>query len=225
MNIVMEILFLIIGAILLSAPLYVIYRIIKDLMKSYFKELNSKEIEEIKKLANARVKIYETDFPILRFNGCCLGNIVLVSKDFVEKGGGYLRGVVAHEIGHYKKKHLIISLLYFAPILYLFYSNINLLLKSVLTIPAIIIFIVIGQKLQKQADEFAFSIVGKDVITPLEYIYENRNRMSNIGKIKGYILNFILYQEFNPNKDLEDRISSLNSLLNKESKKGKKVIE
>ncbi|MEM2777017.1 MAG: hypothetical protein QXU83_07120 [Candidatus Bathyarchaeia archaeon] len=197
-------------------PIYVILKGINNIRKSYFKEIKNKEVEEIRKIANAEsYKIYETNLPFLKYNALSLLKIILVSKEFVEKGGAYLKGAILHEIGHTKKKHHIISILYFTPILYLFYANINLLIKAIIIIPAIIIFIRIGQKFQKQADEYAFNLIGKDAIKPLEFLYENKCR-----SMRGYILNFILYLKFSPDKDLEDRISSLNSLLNKESKKG-----
>ncbi|MFH7836142.1 MAG: M48 family metalloprotease [Candidatus Aenigmatarchaeota archaeon] len=206
-----------IGIILLFTPFYVIYKSIKDVVKSYYKEIkNNKEVEEIKKIANAEsYKIYETNLPFLKYNALSLGKIILVSKEFVNKGGNVLKGAIAHEIGHTKKKHIIISLSYFIPVLYLLHSNIDLLLKAIVFISAMIFYTRIGQKFQKQADEYAFNLIGKDAIAPLEYIYENKDR-----SIRGRIINFILYLKFNPDKDLEDRISYLKLLL---LKRGEKV--
>lgn len=209
----------IVGTILLIIPLYIIYKQLKDIKKSYFKELKNEEIIELKKIANAEnYKIYETNLPILRFNALSLGRIILISKDFIEKGGACLKGTILHEIGHTKRKHFIIALIYFAPILYTYYSSISLLLKAIIIALGIILYIRIGHEFQKQADEFAFNLIGEDAISPLQFLYENKDG-SMRNSITKYFVNFILFLKFSPSKDLEDRISHLKLLLSKRSKK------
>ena len=203
----------IIGIILLATPFYLIYKALKKAKKSYFKEIKNEEIEELKKIMNVNAKVYETDF--ITLNGCSLHKAVLVSSDFVKAGKDYVKGVVAHEFGHIKKKHLLKSIPFAIIFLSLFWIDIQFYLKAIGIIAFLLIYPRIAQRFQKEADRVGFEYVGKDVIKPLKYIYENRKRRSKIDKIRCSFINFFIYFEFNPERDLEDRISCLNLLLNK----------
>jgi len=207
----------IIGIILLFIPFYLIYRTLKNFRKSYFKEIKDEEIEELKKRMNVNAKVYETDFIVL--NGASLYKVVLISSDFVKAGKDYVKGVVAHEFGHIKKKHLFKSIPFAIILLTLFYINIPIYLKAIGILAFLLIYTRIAQRFQKEADRIGFEYVKEDVIKPLKYIYENRKRRSKIDKIKCLLINFFIYFEFNPEKDLEDRISCLNLLLNKGDEK------
>jgi hypothetical protein len=206
----------IIGIILLAIPFYLIYKALKNFRKSYFKEIKDEEIEELKKRMNVNAKVYETDF--ITLNGASLHKAVLVSSDFVKAGKDYVRGVVAHEFGHIKKSHLFKSIPFAIFVLSLFWINIQIYLKI---IAFLLIYLRIAQRFQKEADRVGFEYVGEDVIKLLEYIYENRKRRSKIDKIRCSFINFFIYFEFNPERDLEDRISCLNLLLNKGDEKVK----
>ena len=207
----------IIGIILCLIPIYLIYKALKKVKKSYFKEIKDEEIEELKKRMNVNAKVYETDFIVL--NGCSLHKAILVSSDFVKEGKDYVRGVVAHEIGHIKKNHLFKSIPFVIIFLSIFYINIPIYLKAIGILAFFLIYPRFAQKWQKEADRIGFEYVKEDVIKPLKYIYENRKRRSKIDKIKCLLINFFIYFEFNPEKDLEDRISCLNLLLNKGDEK------
>jgi hypothetical protein len=213
----------IIGIILLAIPISIIIYLIIDgldkFRKSYFKEIKDEEIEELKKRMNVNAKVYETDF--ITLNGCSLHKTVLVSSDFVKARKGYVRGVVAHEFGHIKKKHLFKSIPFAIFVLSILYINIQIYLKAIGIIAFLLIYPRIAQRFQKEADRIGFEYVGKDVIKPLEYIYENRKRRSRIDKIRCSFINFFIYFELNPERDLEDRISCLNLLLNKVDEKVK----
>ena len=209
----------IIGIILLFIPFYLIYRTLKNFRKSYFKEIKDEEIEELKKRMNVNAKVYETDFIVL--NGASLYKVVLISSDFVKAGKDYVKGVVAHEFGHIKKKHLFKSIPFAIILLTLFYINIPIYLKAIGILAFLLIYTRIAQRFQKEADRIGFEYVKEDVIKPLRYIYENRKRRSKIDKIRCSLINFFIYFEFNPEKDLEDRISCLNLLLNKGDEKAR----
>jgi hypothetical protein len=203
----------IIGIILCLIPFYLVYKALKNVKKSYFKEIKDEEIEELKKRMNVNAKVYETDF--ITLNGASLHKAVLVSSDFVKAGKDYVRGVVAHEFGHIKKNHLLKSIPFAIIFLSIFWIDIQIYLKAIGVIVFLLIYPRIAQRFQKEADKVGFEYVKEDVIKPLKYIYENRKRRSKIDKMRCSFINFFIYFEFNPERDLEDRISCLNLLLNK----------
>jgi hypothetical protein len=203
----------IIGIILCLIPFYLVYKALKNVKKSYFKEIKDEEIEELKKRMNVNAKVYETDF--ITLNGASLHKAVLISSDFVKAGKDYVRGVVAHEFGHIKKNHLFKSIPFAIIFLSIFWIDIQIYLKAIGVIAFLLIYPRIAQRFQKEADRIGFEYVKEDVIKPLKYIYENRKRRSKIDKIRCSFINFFIYFEFNPERDLEDRISCLNLLLNK----------
>jgi Zn-dependent protease with chaperone function len=219
----------IIGIILLAIPISIIIYLIIDgldkFRKSYFKEIKDEEIEELKKRMNVKARIYETNF--FSLNGLSIYNIILISEDFVKRGKDYVRGIVAHELAHIKKKHLFKFIPIAIFMIIIIYIDILIPSKTIMIdfLKAIIItifpfiYLRIEQRFQKEADKIAFDYVGEDVIKPLLLYYKEKE--NTISKLFSSFLAFFIYFKFDSNLIIGDRISCLNLLLNKGDEKVK----